>query len=66
MLEVIVHDDGIGCPPEVRSGVGSHLMQTMAHQLNATLAREPAGKGCRTKLVVPDVTVRQTQPLFHP
>ena len=48
-----VRDNGVGCPTDTKEGVGSRLMRAMAEQLNGTLTREVAGRGCRTIIRVP-------------
>lgn len=45
---IVVHDDGIGCPESPREGTGSQIVRLMARQMKGTVAREPAGRGCRS------------------
>jgi two-component sensor histidine kinase len=43
-LEVL--DNGVGCPAEVRNGLGTTLMELLAQQLGSRLRREDAKPGC--------------------
>jgi two-component sensor histidine kinase len=47
-LEVI--DNGIGCPAEVKSGLGTTIMKLLAQQLDGRLTREDGKPGCRVIL----------------
>lgn len=45
--EIVVYDDGVGCPQDVREGSGSQIVRLMARQMKGTVAREPVDQGCR-------------------
>jgi two-component sensor histidine kinase len=43
---VTVQDDGVGCPAEVRSGLGSRLVGLLTAQVKGTVVRRPLPEGC--------------------
>lgn len=45
--EIVVRDNGVGCPPTAREGLGSQLVRTLARQMKGTVTREAADRGCR-------------------
>lgn len=45
--EIVVRDNGVGCPPTARDGLGSQLVRTLARQMKGTVKREGADRGCR-------------------
>lgn len=49
-LEVSVADDGVGCPDDVKPGLGSKLIRLLAKQLGGTVEREQAEPGCRVRV----------------
>lgn len=46
--EIVVQDNGIGCPDTAREGSGSQIVRMMARQMKGTFARERAEQGCRS------------------
>jgi two-component sensor histidine kinase len=52
-LSLEVSDNGIGCPEEVKEGLGSNLVRLLVQQLGGTLRREPANPGCRVSIILP-------------
>jgi two-component sensor histidine kinase len=49
-LIVTVEDDGVGCPPNSASGLGSRLVRMLAQQKGGTLIREDLAPGCRASV----------------
>ncbi|HSI73913.1 MAG TPA: sensor histidine kinase [Fimbriimonas sp.] len=49
-LELIVSDDGIGCPERPPSGLGSKLVSVLAGQLGGDVQRETLSPGCRVTI----------------
>ncbi|RQH09489.1 hypothetical protein [Bradyrhizobium sp. RP6] len=47
---VTVQDDGVGCPTEVRSGLGTQLISLLASQMKGTVMRRPLPKGCEVQV----------------
>lgn len=45
--EIVVRDNGVGCPPTAREGLGSRLVGLLAKQLRGTVSRETAEPGCK-------------------
>jgi two-component sensor histidine kinase len=52
-LSLEVSDNGIGCPDEVKEGLGSNLVRLLVQQLGGTLRREQSNPGCRVTIVLP-------------
>jgi two-component sensor histidine kinase len=52
-LELMVEDDGVGCPEKSSDGLGSRLVQLLTQQLGGNMEREPASPGCRVRVVIP-------------
>lgn len=44
--EIVVKDDGIGCPAEAKDGLGTRLVRSLARQLDGEMTREPGNPGC--------------------
>jgi two-component sensor histidine kinase len=44
---LIVEDNGVGCPVNVKEGLGSRLVRLLVQQIGGTIIREPASPGCR-------------------
>ena len=49
---IIIHveDDGMGCPSDSRSGMGSRLVRLLAQQKGGTFTREDMNPGCRVRV----------------
>lgn len=45
--EILVRDNGVGCPSTVREGLGTQLVRLLAKQMKGTVTREVADRGCR-------------------
>ena len=45
--EIVVHDDGIGCPATARDGLGTQIVRLLAKQMKGTVTREGGHQGCR-------------------
>ena len=45
--EIVVRDDGIGCPATIREGLGSRLVRLLARQMKGTVDRQAQDPGCR-------------------
>jgi two-component sensor histidine kinase len=52
-LELIVEDDGKGCPEDAKEGLGSRIMRLLVQQLRGTITRETANPGCRVLVTLP-------------
>jgi two-component sensor histidine kinase len=52
-LELVVEDDGKGCPEDAKEGLGSRIVRLLAQQLGSTIKREAANPGCRVLLMIP-------------
>jgi len=48
-----VSDNGIGCPDDVKEGLGSNLVRLLVQQLGGTLRRERSNPGCRVTIGLP-------------
>lgn len=53
-LELIVEDNGEGCPQDAKEGLGSRIVRLLAQQLGSTIRREAANPGCRVSLTIPE------------
>jgi two-component sensor histidine kinase len=49
-MELVVADNGKGCPDDAREGLGSRIVQLLGQQLGGTIRRETAAPGCRVSL----------------
>lgn len=49
---IAVRDDGVGCPAEVKSGLGTRLINLLTTQMKGTMARIPLPQGCEVQLTV--------------
>jgi two-component sensor histidine kinase len=49
-LDLIIEDNGIGCPVHKNERLGSRLTRLLVEQLGATLAWEDASPGCRVRV----------------
>jgi two-component sensor histidine kinase len=47
-----VRDDGIGCPTEVKSGLGSRLINLLTTQMKGKMVRVPLDTGCEVQVAV--------------
>ncbi|MCS3761310.1 sensor histidine kinase [Bradyrhizobium centrosematis] len=47
---VTVQDDGVGCPTEVKSGLGTRLIGLLASQMKGTVTRKPLPEGCEVQV----------------
>ncbi len=54
-MELVVEDDGIGCPPEPSQGMGSRLVRLITAQMQGSLTRDPKHKGCKTIVSLPAI-----------
>ncbi|MGN2246873.1 sensor histidine kinase [Frateuria sp. GZRR35] len=52
-LELSVEDDGVGCPVEVSSGLGTRLVRLLASQMGGAVERHAMEKGCRVAVRLP-------------
>ena len=55
-LELTVEDDGVGMTPGVPAkggGLGERIIGMMAQKLHATIERDDAHQGVRTRIVIP-------------
>lgn len=51
-VTITVRDDGIGCPNEVKSGLGTRLINLLTRQMNGTMIRDPLPRGCEVQVVI--------------
>lgn len=49
---ITVRDDGIGCPTEAKSGLGTRLINLMVAQMQGGMTRAPMAQGCEVEVVV--------------
>jgi len=52
-LELIVEDDGKGCPQGAKEGLGSRIVRLLAQQLKGNVKTESAEPGCRMIIAFP-------------
>jgi two-component sensor histidine kinase len=52
-LSLEVSDNGIGCPDDVKEGLGANLVRLLVQQLGGTFTREGANPGCRVRVILP-------------
>jgi two-component sensor histidine kinase len=46
-LELLVEDNGKGCPEDAKEGLGSRIVRLLAQQLGGTITRLAVNPGCR-------------------
>lgn len=51
-IELVVEDDGVGCPPGASEGLGTKVTRLLAKQMGGTARREQSQNGCRTTVSV--------------
>ena len=51
-LLIFVKDDGVGCPAEVKSGLGTRLINLLTAQMKGTMARTSLPQGCQVQVAV--------------
>ncbi|BBB97253.1 MULTISPECIES: sensor histidine kinase [Bradyrhizobium] len=51
-LSIVVKDDGVGCPSEAKTGMGSRLIKLLAAQMKGSVSRSPLPNGCEVKVVL--------------
>lgn len=49
---ITVRDNGIGCPAEAKSGLGTRLINLMTAQMKGSMTRTPMAQGCEVQVVV--------------
>jgi two-component sensor histidine kinase len=49
---ITVRDDGIGCPSEVKSGLGTRLINLLTAQMSGSMTRNRLPRGCEVQVVV--------------
>lgn len=49
---ITVRDNGIGCPAEAKSGLGTRLIKLMTAQMKGSMTRAPMAQGCQVQVVV--------------
>lgn len=52
-LELVVEDNGKGCPHGAKEGLGSRIVRLLAQQLKGDVTTESAGPGCRKIIAFP-------------
>jgi two-component sensor histidine kinase len=52
-VELSVEDDGVGCPQQGASGLGTRLVTLLVDQLGGTLKSESVNPGCRVSVAIP-------------
>ena len=52
-LELVVEDNGKGCPQGAKEGLGSRIVRLLAQQLKGDVTTESAGPGCRKIIAFP-------------
>ena len=52
-LELVVEDNGKGCPEGAKEGLGSRIVRLLAQQLESTVTRAAVNPGCRVSLTIP-------------
>lgn len=46
-LEIIVKDDGAGCPGDAKGGIGTRLINLLAAQMKGSMTRSPLPRAAR-------------------
>ena len=52
-LTLTVEDDGVGCPEDVKEGLGSRLTRLLVQELKGTITRNDTANGCRITITIP-------------
>ena len=52
-IELVIEDDGVGCPPSPSQGMGSRLVRLLAAQMEGKLTRDNTEVGCKTTVSLP-------------
>jgi two-component sensor histidine kinase len=52
-LDIIVRDDGVGCPDPSEGGTGSRLVKLLAVNLGGSIERVPVERGCCMHVSIP-------------
>ena len=52
-LELVVEDNGKGCPQGAKEGLGSRIVRLLAQQLKGDVTTESVGPGCRKIIAFP-------------
>jgi len=53
-LVLSVQDDGVGCPPDAKDGLGTRLIRLLVQQVGGRVTREAVTPGCRVHVSLPD------------
>ena len=56
-LRLVIEDDGIGCPTDARSGLGSRLVQMLAAQYDGIFERQAKDPGCRACVTLRSIEI---------
>ena len=51
-IVIAVRDDGVGCPAETKSGLGTRLINLLTTQMKGTMTRTPLPKGCEVQVAL--------------
>lgn len=51
-IAMTVTDDGVGCPAETTTGLGTRLIQLLAARMNGTMTRVALPQGCQVQLLL--------------
>jgi two-component sensor histidine kinase len=51
-IAITVRDDGVGCPSEVKSGLGTRLINQLTARMNGRMTRAPLPRGCEVRVVL--------------
>jgi two-component sensor histidine kinase len=46
-IDLVVEDNGIGCPVDATEGLGTRLVRLLVQQVGGSITREAALPGCR-------------------
>jgi two-component sensor histidine kinase len=49
---ISVSDDGVGCPAQVKSGLGTRLINFLTMQMKGTMTMNPLPQGCEVQISV--------------
>lgn len=47
LVDLVVEDNGVGCPVAVKEGLGSRLVRLLVQQVGGSVTRAPGSPGCR-------------------
>jgi len=53
-LELVIDDNGKGCPEDAKEGLGSRIVRLLVQQLGGTMTRAAGNPGCRVSLTIPE------------